>query len=347
MIAALIQSARHSLWHRKAPPQPVIGAPSGRTVLVGGATGFMGAGLVERLLRRGDRVVVVVRDVLAARRRWPCGVMVLGSLDDLPAETRVDAVVNLAGAPVIAGRWTQARRLALLMSRLEPTRDMLRLIERLETRPPVLVSASAVGFYGDRGEEGLDDDAPAGRGFMAQLCGQWENEVSKAEGLGVRVCRLRLGMVLSEAGGPLPMLTAPVRLGLGAVLGGGRQWAPWIALEDALRVIEAALDDDRYDGSINAVAPDLVTQGEMTRAFAWLLKRPQWLVLPAWPLRLALGEMSDLFLASQKVKPSRLAALGFVFSTPMITDCLEPASGRLDYFPAAVRASISSGTAVL
>jgi hypothetical protein len=321
-IGVLLWSIRNTIAVlRPAGDAPdFVCPPSGRTVLVGGATGFIGSALVRHLLARGDRVMALARDDMAARLRWPRGVMVLRSLDDLPAETRIDAVVNLAGAPVIAGRWSGARRWALLKSRLEPTGEMLRLMGRLETPPAVLVSASAVGFYGDRGQEALPETAPAGRGFMADLCRLWEDEAVKAEGLGVRVCRLRFGLVFDPSGGPLPMLTLPARLGLGAVLGGGRQWAPWIALDDAVRLIDQALEDGRYSGAINAVAPDLVTQGEMTRAFAWLLGRPQWLAIPAWPLRLALGEMADLFLAGQRVRPARLEALGFAWARPTLAD---------------------------
>jgi uncharacterized protein (TIGR01777 family) len=294
------------------------GAASGRTVLVTGATGFIGAPLMARLMARGDRVIALARDDVAARLRWP-DAMIVRSLAELPAELRVDAVVNLAGAPVAAGPWTRARRRSLLGSRIETTRAVHALLDRLEHRPATVVHASAVGFYGDRRDEVLDEGSPAGTGFMADLVRLWEGE--QASGPPTRFCSLRLGMVFDWTGGPLAMLALPARFGAATVLGGGRQWAPWIHLDDALRLIETALDDVRYRGPINAVAPDLVTQSELTHALAWRFRTPCWLHMPAWPLRLALGEMSDLFLAGQRVEPARLRALGFVWTRPTLADC--------------------------
>jgi len=322
-----------------APPEPAV-ALRGQTVLVTGATGFIGAPLVARRLARGDRVVVLVRDEIAARLRWPSGVLIVRDLADLPAELRIDAVVNLAGAPVAAGPWTRARRKVLLASRLDTTRAVGRLIERLERPPEVVVNASAIGFYGDRGDEALPEDAEAGIGFMADLVRVWEREMTALEGLGVRVCRLRLGMVFDWSGGPLALLGLPARFGGAAVMGDGRQWAPWIHLEDVLRLIDTALADRRYEGAINAVAPDQVTQGEMTHALVWHFRRPQWLRIPAWPLRLMLGEMSDLFLASQKVEPRRLQALGFLWTRPTLPEAfVSPPPAPARPLPAATRAA--------
>jgi uncharacterized protein (TIGR01777 family) len=292
------------------------GRASGRTVLVTGATGFIGRPLVQARLARGDRVLVLARDPLAARATLGPAVTVVETLGALPAETRIDAVVNLAGAPVAAGPWTAGRRRELLGGRLAVTSAVIGLIERLETRPAVLVSASATGFYGDRGDAALDETAGPAPGFMSELCRRWEEEAVRAEALGVRVCRLRIGIVLDWSGGILPLLALPSRIALGAVIGDGRQWAPWIAREDVLRVIDRAIEDARYTGPINVVAPDIVTQGELTRAIAFVLRRPQWLRVPAWPLRAALGEMSDLLLASQRVAPTRLGALGFTYAAP-------------------------------
>lgn len=309
------------------PPRPAAAA-SGRTVLVTGATGFIGGPLVERLLARGDRVVALVRDDMVARLRWPEGVLVVRDLDDLPAEMRIEAVVNLAGASVAAGPWTRRRRKILLASRTGTTRALARLIGRLETRPRVLVNASAVGFYGDRGDETLTEASSAGIGFMADLVRVWEAEAEAIGTLGVRVCRLRLGMVFDRSGGPLPLLALPARFGGAAVLGDGRQWAPWIHLDDVLKLIGAAIDDPRYAGAVNAVAPDLITQSELTHALAWAFRTPQWLRVPAWPLRLALGEMSDLFVAGQRVEPLRLSQLGYRFLRPTLPDVFATAAPR-------------------
>lgn len=296
-------------------------------MLVTGATGFIGAVLTDQLIARGDRVRALVRDDAAARLRWPRDVTLVRSLGELPAEMRIDAIVNLAGAPVAAGRWTAARRRILMASRIDTTRAVGGLIARLAHRPTVLINASAVGFYGDRGEERLGEDAPAGVGFMADLVRCWEEEAARITGL--RVCGLRLGMVFDWSGGPLPLLALPARFGVAAVLGDGRQWAPWIDLADAVRLILTALDDSRYAGPINAVAPDLITQSELTHALAWHFHTPQWLRVPAWPLRLALGEMSDLFLAGQRVEPDRLKALGFRFLRPTLPDAFAGACAEL------------------
>lgn len=309
-LAAGTRAAEHA-----AP----AGAASGRTVLVTGATGFIGVPLMDRLIARGDRVVALVRDDVAARLRWP-RVMIVRSLGDIPFDMRIDAVVNLAGAPVAAGPWTDARRRTLLASRIDTTRAVNALIERLERKPTTVIHASAVGVYGDRGDERLGDGARAGAGFMADLVRSWEAEQGRAPA--GRVCSLRFGMVFGWDGGPMALLALPARFGAAAVLGGGRQWAPWIHLEDALWLIETALADTRYRGPINAVAPDLVTQGELTRALAWTFRMPQWVNVPAWPLRLILGEMSDLFLAGQRVEPDKLRGLGFVWTRPTLPDAL-------------------------
>lgn len=306
---------------RPAEHAAPAGAPSGRTVLVTGATGFIGAPLMDRLIARGDRVVALVRDDVAARLRWPRRVMLVKSLSEIPDELRIDAVVNLAGAPVVAGPWTGARRRALLASRVDTTRAVAALVDRLERKPAVIVNASATGVYGDRRDESVDESSPAGGGFMADLVRLWEAEQTAIPR--GRLCSLRFGMVFDPRGGPLPLLALPARFGMAAVLGGGRQWAPWIHLDDALRLIETALRDSRYVGPVNAVAPDLVTQGELTRALAWTFGMPQWVRVPAWPLRLVLGEMSDLFLASQRVEPTKLQALGFVWTRPTLPEGLE------------------------
>ncbi|HEY3813247.1 MAG TPA: TIGR01777 family oxidoreductase [Caulobacteraceae bacterium] len=314
-VGALVSGARDGVAALTLRA-PILTAPerqSGRTVLVTGGTGFIGALLVERLIARADRVILLTRDHLAACARFGDAPMIVERLDHLPAEMRIDAVVNLAGALIAGGRWTRGRCHELMESRLATTRAVLALVERLERKPACLINASAVGFYGDRGDEILDETAGPRPGFMSALCRRWEEEAWLAEAAGLRVCRLRFGLVLDWSGGVLPMLALPARFGFAATLGSGKQWAPWIARHDALRLIERAIEDDRYDGPINAVAPDLVTQGEFTRrlsaAFGW----PAWLKVPAAPVRLGLGEMSDLLLAGQKVVPARLKALGFRF----------------------------------
>src|SRR3569832_1411197 len=311
-----------AMRQRPAARTPARRTPSGRTVPATGATGFIGSALVERLIARGDRVILQVRDRQVARARCGQGVLLVDDLAELPSETRIEAVVNLAGAPVAGGLWTLRRRRELLASRIETTRGVLRLMQRLHETPKALINASAVGFYGDRGEEALNELSAPGAGFMAELCRKWEDEAWFAETLDVRVCRLRLGIVLDWSGGILPMLALPAWFGLGMVLGSGRQWAPWIARLAALRMIETANDDRRWSGPINATAPGLATQRDMVKASSKALGRPQWLAAPALPIRLALGEMSDLLLAGQKVSSIRLDDLGFRFEAPRLDQAL-------------------------
>ena len=318
----LAWAVRDVLAAHRRPAELAIreaGAPREGTVLVTGATGFIGRAVVAALSRQGRRVVILSRDGLAARAQFGGKVLIFESLDAAPAELRVDAIVNLAGAATIGGLWTPRRRRLLLESRRRVTSQVLTLIERLEHRPGVMISASATGFYGDRGGDFLDEtSAPQEGRFLSDLCRLWEDEAMKARALGLRVCLLRLGMVFDWAGGPLPLLAMPARLGLGAVLGDGKQWTPWVHRHDVVRMVLRALDDPAWRGAINAVAPDLVTQAQFTRRLARWLGRPVFIRALAAPIRLALGPLSDMFLASQRVLPSHLWRLGFAFERPTL-----------------------------
>jgi uncharacterized protein len=289
------------------------------TVLVTGATGFIGSALVDDLLRDGHRVIVLTRDRLQAHGRWGRAVWVVDSLDEIPTESHIDAVVNLAGAPVLGMPWTSARRRQLLASRVDVTADVVALMRRLRQRPAVLVSASAVGYYGAvepaRYAVPLDETAlPSPGQFQSELCVAIEHEARRAEARGVRVVRLRFGIVLGRNGGAYPSLALAARLGLGAILGDGRQPMPWIHLADAVGLIRFSLAHRRLSGVLNAVAPDLRTQADFTRACAASFGRPAWLRMPAWPMRLALGEMSDLLLRGQPVVPLATLGCGYHFA---------------------------------
>jgi len=299
------------------------------TVLITGATGFIGRRLTAAVLAQQRRVILLTRDRMAARAQFGPAPMIVESLDELPDELRLDAVVNLAGASVAGGLWTAGRRRVLMRSRVETTRRLVALAARLHEPPRVLVNASAVGFYGDRGGELLDETDGPGAGFMADLCAGWEAAATRAEALGVRVVRLRLGLVFDWSGGLLPMLALPARFGFAARIGRGEQWAPWVHRDDVVRLVLAAIDDPAWRGPINAVAPDLVTQGQLTRRLAAHFRRPQWLAVPAAPMRLALGEFSDLFLASQRVIPSEALDLGFVFGRPTLEAAFAKGDGPL------------------
>ena len=296
---------------------------SGRTVLVTGATGFIGSHLVERLLRRGDRVIAWSRDTRQARVVLGDRVHHVAALGELPAETRIDAVVNLAGAPIIGLPWTGSRRRAIRTSRVDLTRTLVEWMGTLERAPAVLVSGSAIGFYGDRADEMLTEALPAGEGFAASLCRDWEAEAFRAQALGTRVVCLRTGLVLDREGGALPMMALPARFGLGAVFGKGRQWMSWITRADLVRMIITAVDSPAWTGAINAVAPEPLRHADFQRAIARTLRRPLYLCVPAWALKLAMGEMSSIFLHSQRVVPKEAQARGFAFDVHWATDALQ------------------------
>ena len=296
-------------------------------VLVTGATGFIGRTLVAQLLRDGARVIALARDVTQARAEFGPDVWVVDRLDAVPAETRIDAVVNLAGARVLGMPWTAARRAVLLSSRVEVTAAVVDLMRRLEQRPRVLVSASAVGFYGaspGASFEPLDERSPPRPGqFQSDLCVAIEHEARRAEALGVRVVRMRFGVVLGRGDGAYPKLALSSRLGLGAVLGSGRQPAPWIHLDDAVALIQRAIAESGLSGAVNAVAPETRSQADFARAMAASFGRRVWLRMPGAPLRWMLGEMAELLLEGQNVVPAAALAAGFRFRHSTLVGAFE------------------------
>lgn len=281
-------------------------------ILITGASGLIGTALAAALRAAGDDATRLPRDWTAA------------------ALAGADAIVNLAGASIGEGRWRPARRRILVASRVDATARLARAIAALPQPPRVLVSASAVGYYGNRGEEELRESAPSGQGFLPALARAWEAAALAAaappEAEDLRVVLLRFGVVLAGGGGALPPLVRLFRLGLGGRLASGRQWMPWITLDDAVNVILAALRDPRYRGAVNAVAPRPVRNRDFTRNLAAALHRPAFCAVPAPLLRLALGRMADeLLLASLRVVPARLAELGYAWRDPD----LAPALARL------------------
>jgi uncharacterized protein len=310
-VIAVMRHRRPPQWVRE--PLSAARAAPARTVLVSGATGFIGGHVVRRLVARGDEVIVLARDADRAVSRFGPHVRVITRWQELSAETLVDAIINLAGAPIFGMPWTRARRRQLLASRIDTTRDLVRFAAGLARPPRVLVSASAVGYYGVCSQELLDENAPPQDIFQSRLCQQWEQAAQSAEAAGTRVVCLRIGLVLARDGGALPQLALPVRLGLGAVLGSGRQWVSWIHLEDLLRLIDFALERPTVRGALNAVAPRAVTHRQFQRVLSRVLHRPLWLRAPAFLLRAALGDMAQLLLDGQRVVPARTLALGFTF----------------------------------
>jgi uncharacterized protein (TIGR01777 family) len=286
-------------------------------ILITGATGFVGRRLCEMLHQAGHTVRALSRDSVAAKQRVPLlkEVFPWNPLQELPplqAFEGCDAVINLAGES-IAGRWTAPKKQTIRDSRVLGTRNLVNALAQLSSRPKVLISASAIGYYGDRGEETLTEDAAPGSDFLAQVCRDWENEALKAESLGLRVVRLRIGLVLGRGGGTLQALLPLFRVGLGGPLGSGRQWWSWIHRDDLCRLIVQILANESISGPVNATAPQPVRQKEFAQVLGRVLRRPAFLPTPAFALKIALGEFADGILASQRVLPRRAQEMGYRF----------------------------------
>ena len=314
---------------RTALPDVTVTPPSGPAVLVTGGTGFIGTALVHSLLADGKRVIVLTRDVRRAAATFGPRVTVVDRLEVLPAETPVTAVVNLAGASILGGRWSPRRKTILLASRIDATQGIRTLAARLDRIPAVLVNASAVGFYGvrDAGVE-LDETAPPQPGtFQSDLCTAWEAEAKAMQALGMRIVRARFGVVIGRSGGIYPPLAAATRLGLGAILGSGRQPMPWVHLDDAVAAIRFAVDRTSFEGAVNVVAPGFVSQA----AFAWSLGSfcgtTVRLRVPGRVIRMAGGEAATLLLDGQAATPRRLLAEGYRFKHSSLGSALVDVAG--------------------
>ncbi len=290
-------------------------------VVVSGSSGLIGRSLLAGLRARGDEVTALVRRPPAAgEARWDPAT---GSIDAGALEG-AGAVVNLAGAGIGDKRWSAARRHEILSSRVQGTTLLARTVAEIAHPPTVLVNASAVGFYGDRGDEELTEASSGGRGFLAEVCAAWEDATEPAARAGVRVVRLRSGVVLSAHGGALARQLPLFRLGVGGRLGTGRQWLSWISLSDEVRAILHALDESALEGPVNATAPEPVTNRVFTHALGRALHRPSVCAVPAFALRVALGPdlASEMVLAGQRVLPTKLTATGFTFDHAAIEAAL-------------------------
>ena len=286
-------------------------------VFVTGGTGLVGRAVVPLLLDRGDEVLCLTRDPATARANLPEAVEILGGDPTLPGDWQdrlatCDGVVNLAGAPIADGLWTSGRKRRIRRSRLTTTGNITAALAACD-HAVVLVSASAVGYYGNRGEEALGENSEPGEGFLARLALEWEHSALKAAKENVRVVPIRVGVVLASDGGALAKMLPAFRLGLGGPLGSGRQYFPWIHIRDLARIILFALDKDRVKGPVNAAVPDPPRQKEFAAAVGRALGKPAFLPVPGWGLRTGLGELADVILSSQRVVPNVLRAEGFKF----------------------------------
>jgi len=299
-------------------------------ILLTGGTGLIGRGLCRHWAQQGHQLTVWSRTPQQVARLCGAGVRGIGQLEELTDEP-LDAVVNLAGAPIADRPWTRKRKALLWASRISLTEQLLAWLESRPHKPRVLLSGSAVGWYGDGGERELHEDSPqVCDDFAAQLCGAWEETALRAEALGMRVVLLRTGLVLAVEGGLLKRLLLPFKLGLGGPLGSGRQWMPWIHISDQIALIDFLLKQEQASGPYNACAPNPVRNRELGQALGRELHRPAFMPAPAFVLRLALGELSELLLGGQRALPTRLLAAGFSFRFTHLDVALADLLGQPD-----------------
>ena len=294
-----------------------------QTILITGATGLVGTRLVAELEAGGNRVLRAVRREVRNSEREIYWNPSRGEIDRSRLEG-IDAVVHLAGANIAGRRWTEKYKREILASRVQGTRLVCEALAGSNRKPQVFACASAIGFYGDRGNEELDESSPAGAGYLSDVCQQWEDSCEAARAAGIRTVNMRLGVVLSPLGGALASMLLPFKLGAGGVLGSGQQFFSWIALDDVVGAIQHVLTNEALSGPVNLVAPGSVTNREYTKTLGGVLHRPTIFPMPAFAARLAFGEMADaLLLASTRVVPRRLMESGFQFQYPQLRGALE------------------------
>jgi uncharacterized protein (TIGR01777 family) len=298
-------------------------------VAITGSSGLVGKALADALEADGHSVRRLVRRATRDEEREIGWDPVAGTIESAKL-SGIDGIVHLAGENLAAHRWNEATKARIRDSRIQSTSLLCRTLAGLASKPSVLVSASAVGYYGDRGDEPVDEASPPGCGFLAELCEQWEAETHPARDADIRVVNLRLGVVLTPEGGALAKMLTPFKLGLGGIIGSGRQYVSWISLDDAVRVIQFALAAAALCGPVNAVAPQPVTNREFTKALGRVLGRPTIFPMPALAARSIFGEMADeTLLASARVEPRVLAASEFDFKHPQLEPALRQLLGRV------------------
>jgi uncharacterized protein (TIGR01777 family) len=295
-----------------------------KRILVSGASGPIGKALLPALTAQGAAVSCLVRHSAVGKDQitWdPSRSLAPESVSGF------DAIIHLAGETIV-GRWTEAKKRRIVDSRVQGTSHLAEAAAKASQPTGVLISASAVGYYGNRGDEVLREDSGSGEGFAAEICRQWEAATEPAVKAGIRTVLMRFGVVMSAQGGALPKMLPPFRMGLGGRLGDGRQWSPWVSVRDVVGAIQHALNHESLSGPVNTVAPNPVTNAEFTRILASVLKRPAIFPMPAFAVRLIFGEMGqELFLGSQRVEPAKLVASGYHFQHPDLMDALKDILG--------------------
>jgi uncharacterized protein len=297
-------------------------------VLITGGTGFIGGALAGSLIKQGHAVTVLSRT--PAKVAAICGhdVAALANLDQIKAESDFQVIINLAGAPIFGARWSEARKKIIRDSRIGLTEQLVAGIARMNSKPSLLISGSAIGYYGDQGDTVLTEQSMPREDFSSQLCADWETAAKSAEQYGVRVCLIRTGLVIANGGGLLQRMLLPFRLGLGGRIGNGKQWMSWIHRQDWIAIAETMMTDISMQGAYNATAPNPVQNNEFTQTLAQCLNRPALLPAPAYVLKTLLGEMSALILGSQRVMPERLLQQEFKFQYPDLVSALNEAITR-------------------
>lgn len=296
-------------------------------ILITGGTGLIGRHLCKTLRAEGHELTVFSRNIASVEAKCGAGVHALSALSDWKPDMAFDAVINLAGEPIVDARWTESRKQVLRASRIALTGELVQRIAAATQKPSVLLSGSAIGYYGGRGDEELNEDSGAGKDFPAQLCVDWEAAASAAERFGVRVCLLRTGLILSKDGGLLARMVPPFKMGMGARLSDGRQWMSWIHIDDYVDMVLRLLRDEQMRGAYNMTAPAPVTNKEFTAVLAAVLHRPAPFVAPASLLKLSLGESASLLLEGQRVLPKRMLAAGQPIRFPKLEEALKDLFG--------------------
>lgn len=282
-------------------------------ILVTGGTGFIGRSVCKKLLDSGHHLVVLTRQSSYRSDRPELSYLSWDASSWQHSIASCDAIINLAGEPIAEKRWSPRQKLLIRESRIQAVRRIYRTLAVQSRRPSVVINASAVGYYGPRGDSELSEQSEVGTGFLAKTCQDWEQETQKLEPLNIRVVRLRIGLVLGLGGGALSKMIPPFRLYLGGPLGSGKQWVSWVHRDDVVGLIEWALANDSVRGSINATAPNPVTMKEFCRQLGAVMHRPSWFPVPSFILRVILGEMSELLLTGQRVMPKAALAGGYSF----------------------------------
>jgi len=295
-------------------------------ILITGASGLIGTALQKSFEEKGYEMLLASRSEPKSERDIQWNADAGFADEDLLRLEGLDAVIHLAGESISALRWTDEKKKAIRDSRVHGTRTMIEAFARLEKKPKVFISASAIGFYGDRGDEEMTETNSVGDTFLSEVSKEWESESRRAEDMGIRTVLLRNGIVLSKDGGALATMMTPFKLGVGGVVGSGKQWMSWVSLDDAVGIVNYALENENLRGAVNVVSPNPVTNEEFTKTLGEVLYRPTFLPLPEFAVNLVFGEMGDaLLIDSTRVVPKRLLDSGFKFIYPEINSALENA----------------------